>query len=108
MAPFIARAILWFIFGYFLFYTTREFNKLFALSINPYFAIIPAVLVYGFQEFMLKKWKTKEAVVSTNAAIESKFSKTFFVLAWILIVGLFLCIVVVWAGVIYKEITRYN
>ena len=106
MAPFIARAILCFIFGYFLFYTTREFNKLFALSINPYFAIIPAVLVYGLQEFMLKKWKTREDVVSTNAAIESKFSKVFFVLAWILIVSLFLCIVIVWAGVIYKEITR--
>ena len=108
MAPFIARAILWFIFGCFLFYTTDEFNRLFSLSINPYYAIIPAVLVYGFQEFMLKKWKTREEVVSTNTAIESKFGKAFFVLAWILIAGLFLCIVIVWAGVIYKEITRYN
>ena len=106
MAPFIARAILWFIFGCFLFYTTNEFNRLFALSINPYYAIIPAVLVYGFQEFMLKKWKTKEPVVSTNSAIESKFSKFFYVLSWLLIVSLFLCIVIVWAGVIYKEITR--
>jgi len=106
MASFIARAILWFIFGFFLFYTTEEFNRLFALSTNPYFAIIPAVLVYGFQEFMLKKWKTKGDVVSTNAAVESKFGKIFFILAWILIASLFLCIIIVWAGVIYKEITR--
>ena len=106
MSPFIARAILWFIFGFFLFYTTKEFNRLFSLSINPYFAIIPAVLVYGFQEFMLKKWKSRQEVVSTNAAIESKFSMVFYVLAWILIASLFLCIVIVWAGVIYKEITR--
>ena len=105
MAPFIARAILWFIFGFFLFYTIKEFNRLFALSINPYFAIIPAVLVYGFQEFMLRKWKTREEIVSTNAEIEAKFSKVFYVLVWILIVSLFLCIVIVWAGVIYKEIT---
>lgn len=105
MAPFIARAILWFIFGYFLFYTTKEFNRLFTLSINPYFAIIPAVLVYGFQEFMLKKWKTGEDVVSPKAAVESKFGKVFYLLAWILIASLFLCIVIVWAGVIYKQIT---
>ena len=106
MAPLIARAILWLIIGYFLFYTTKEFNRLFALSINPYFAIIPAVLVYGFQEFMLKKGKAKEEVVSTNAVIESKFGKVFHVIAWILIVSLFLCIVIVWVGVIYKEITK--
>ena len=106
MAPFIARAVLWFIFGFFLFSTTKEFNRLFALSINPYFAIIPAVFVYGFQEFMLKKWKTREEVVSTNAAKESKFGRIFYVLAWILIVSLFLCIVIVWAGVVYKQITK--
>ena len=106
MSPFIARAILWFIFGFFLFYTTKEFNRLFALSINPYFAIIPAVLIYGFQEFMLKKWKSKEEVVSTNAAVESKFGMVFYVIAWILIISFFLCILIVWAGVIYKEITK--
>ena len=106
MAPFIARAILWFIFAFFLFYTTKEFNRLFALSINPYFAIIPAVLVYGFQEFMMKKWKANEEVASTNAAIESKFDKVFFVIAWIFVVSLFLVIIIVWAGVIYKKITE--
>ena len=106
MAPFIARAILWLILGYFLFATTKEFNRLFSLSIDPYFAIIPAVLLYGFQELMLKKGKAKEDVVSTNAAIESKFGKVFYVMAWILIASLFLCIVIVWAGVIYKEITK--
>ena len=106
MAPFIARAILWFIFGFFLFYTTKEFNRLFALSINPYFAIIPAVLVYGFQEFMMKKWKANKEVVSTNAAVESKFGMVFYVSAWILIISLFLVILIVWAGVIYKKITE--
>ena len=106
MAPFIARAILWLIIGYFLFHTTKEFNRLFALSINPYFAIIPDVIVYGFQEVMLKKGKAKEWVVSTIAAIESKFGKVFPVISWILLVSLFLCIVIVWVGVIYKEITE--
>ena len=106
MATFIARAILWLIIGYFLFYTTKEFNRLFALSINPYFAIIPAVIVSGFQEVMLKRGRAKEEVVSNNATIESKFRKVFPVIAWILIVSLFLCIVIVWVGVIYKEITK--
>ena len=106
MAPFIARAILWLIFGYFLYATIKEFNRLFDLSINPYFAIIPAVLVYGFQEVMLRKGKAKEKVVSTDAAKESKLGKVFYAIAWILIASLFLCIVIVWAGVIYKQITK--
>ena len=106
MGQFIARAFLWFILAIFLFYTTKEFNRLFTLSINPYFVVIPAVFLYGCQEYMMKKWKAKKEVDPTNAAIESKFEKVFYVIAGFLAVCLFLGILIVWAGVIYKEITR--
>jgi len=63
MGTFIVRAIIWLIFGFFIYETINEFNKLFGLSLNPYFGIIPIALVYVFQEFLLKKWKVNEQAV---------------------------------------------
>ncbi len=104
MARYIARAILWFIFAFILFDTIKEFNRLFDLSLNPYSAIIPAVLIYVFQEFMLKRWKTYENAVITGKSINSIIIKIFYVVVWILVVSLFLGILIVWAAVIYKNI----
>ena len=106
MAPYIARAILSIIFAFILFDTIREFNRLFALSLNPYWAIIPAVIVYGFQEFMIKKWKADEGAVPTGKAKVSAIRKILYVIIWISVVGIFLGIIIVWAGVIYKAIIR--
>ncbi|MBW2410202.1 MAG: hypothetical protein JRF72_10420 [Deltaproteobacteria bacterium] len=63
MAPYIARAILAIIFAFILFDTIREFNRLFTLYLNPYWAIVPAAIFYDFQEFMIKKWKADESAV---------------------------------------------
>ena len=104
MARYIARAILWFIFAFILFDTIKEFNRLFDLSLNPYLAIIPAVLIYVFQEFMLKRWKTYENAVITGKSIKSIIIKIFYVVVWIMVVSLFLGILIVWAAVIYKNI----
>ena len=105
MASFIARAILWLIFAFFLFETVKEFNKLFSLSINPYLAIIPVVLMYGFQEFMVKKKKAYGETESTNNIIEARFGRVFYVMSGIFVIVFLLFIVLVWAGVIYKSIT---
>ncbi len=104
MAAYIARAILWFIFAFILFDTIKEFNRLFALSLNPYLAIVPAVLIYVFQEFMLKRWKTYENAVLTGRSVKSIIIKIFYVIVWIMVVGIFLGILIVWAAVIYKNI----
>ena len=106
MVPFIARTILWFIFAFILFDTINELNRLFALSLNPYWTIIPAVIVYGFQEFMIKKWKADEGGAPTGKTKVSTIRKILYVIIWITIVSIFLGIIIVWAGVIYKAIIR--
>ena len=106
MAPYIARAILAIIFAFILFDTIREFNRLLALSLNPCLAIFPAVIVYGFQEYMIKKWKADENAVPTDKTKISKIRKILYVIVWITVVSIFLGIIIVWAGVIYKAIIR--
>ncbi len=106
MAAFIARVILWFIFAFILFDTFNEFNRLFALSLNPYWAIVPAALVYGFQEFTIKKWAANESAVPTAKPTESIIRKIFYVIVCIIVVFIFLGILIVWAGVIYKAIIK--
>ncbi len=106
MAPYIARAILAIIFAFILFDTIREFNRLFALSLNPYLTVVPAVIVYGFQEFMIKKWKADESAVPTVKTKVSIIRKILYVIVWIMVVSIFLGIIIVWAGVIYKAIIR--
>lgn len=106
MAAFIARVILWFIFAFILFDTFNEINRLFTLSLNPYFAFVPAALIYGFQEFMIKKWAANESAVPTVKPTESIIRKIFYVIVCIIVVFIFLGILIVWAGVIYKAIIK--
>jgi hypothetical protein len=104
MVSLVARAVLCLIFGFFIYETINEFNKLFGLSLNPFFAIVPAVLIFVFQEFVIKKWRGNEKAVQINKPMEPKIDKVFYFIAWILVASLFLGILVVWAGVICKQI----
>ncbi len=104
MASLVARAVLCLIFGFFIYETINEFNKLFGLSLNPYFAIVPAVLVYVVQEFVIKKLRANEKAVPINKPMEPKIDKVYYFIAWILVAIFFLAILVVWAGMIYKQI----
>jgi hypothetical protein len=113
MIVFIARVILWFIFAFILFDTFNEFNRLFALSLTPYWAIVPDALVYGFKEFMNKKWAANEKKWAANESAaptvkptNSIISKIFYVIVCIIVVFIFLGILIVWAGVIYKAIIK--
>jgi hypothetical protein len=105
MGSFVGRAILCLIFGFSIYETINEFNKLFDLSLNPFFAIVPAVLVYVFQEFVIKKLRASEEAVPIYKPMETKIDKVFYFMVWILVVSFILGILVVWAGVIYKQIT---
>ena len=96
MASFMARAILWFIVGFILFDIIREFNRLFHRSLNPYYAIIPAVLNYLFQEYLFKKWKTHQEAPATRV------DKILIFMGWIIVGSFCLCVFIVWALVIYK------
>jgi hypothetical protein len=104
MASFVARAILCLIFGFFIYETIDEFNKIFGLSLNPYFAIVPAVLVYASQEFVIKRWKSNEKAVAINKPVEPRIDKVFYVIAWLLLAIFLFVTFAVWAGVIYKAI----
>ena len=106
MAPCIARTILWFIFAFILFDTINEFNRLFALFFSPYVAIVAVVIVYGFQEFIIKKKIANKITATNNSTPGSKITRVAYVSTWIIVAGLILGILVVWAGVIYKQIIR--
>jgi hypothetical protein len=104
MASLVARAILCLIFGFFIYETINEFNKLSGLSLNPYVAIVPTVLVFVFQEFVIKKFRANEKAVPIKKPARPKIDKVYYFIAWILVALFFLTIFAVWAGVIYKQI----
>lgn len=105
MASLVARAILCLIFGFFIYETIKEFHKLSGLSLNPYFAIVPAFLVFVFQEFVIRKFRANKKAVPIKETAGTRSDKVYYFIAWILLAIFFLAIFVVWAGVIYKQIT---
>ena len=106
MAPFAARAILFLIFGFFIYETINEFNKLFGLSLNPYLAIVPAVLVYVFQEFVINKLRAYEKAIAISKLMEKRIDKVIYLLAWVFLSILVIFSFVIWAGAIYKQSIR--
>lgn len=106
MPSLVARAILCIILGFFIYETINQFNKLFGLSLNPYFAIVPTVLVYVLQEWVIRKLRASERADPIDKPMQPRFDKVFYVIAWMLIAILFLVVFAVWAGVIFKEIIK--
>ena len=96
MVPFIGRAFLWFIVGFILFDIVREFNRLSNRSLNSYYAIIPTVLNYIFQEYLIKKWEVHRDAPS------KWFDKILICIGWIIVGGFCFCVLIVWALTIYK------
>jgi hypothetical protein len=86
---FVARAVLCMIFGFFIHETITEFNKLCGLSLNPYFAIFPTLLLYVFQEVVIRKWRANEKAIPINKPIKQKFDKVFYLIAWIIVASFF-------------------
>lgn len=105
MVPFIARAFLWLIFAIIIFDVIKESNKLFDLSINPYFAIVPAVLNFLFGEYIFKKWKFNQEA-QRRVSTASRTEKIILFIGCIIVGSLILCVLIVWALVIYKNIVE--
>jgi hypothetical protein len=108
MAPFAARAIISLIFGFLIYEAINEVNKIFGLSLNPYLAIVPAVLIYLFQEFVINKSIANEKVVPTNKAMNTRMDKVWYFFTWVLLSIFFIVILVFWAGTIYTQSIREN
>jgi hypothetical protein len=108
MAHFAARAIISLIFGFLIYEALNEFNKLFGLSLNPYLAltIVPAGLVYVFQEFVIKKLRANEKVVPINKPMNTRIDKVWSIFTWVLLSIFLIFILVIWAGAIYKQSIR--
>jgi len=102
MAPFAARAIISLIFGFLIYETINEVNKLFGLSLNPCFAIVPAVLIYSFQEFIINKFLANEKVVQISKPMNTRIDKVWYFFTWVLLSIFFIIILFFWAGSIYK------
>ena len=101
MAPYIARAVLWLIVTIILFDTIKEFNKLFHQSLNPYFAIVPAILNFLFGEYIFQKWRFNQEN-QINKSTESIIDKILILIGFIIVGSLIFCVLIVWALVIYK------
>jgi hypothetical protein len=84
-----------------LFDTINEFNKLFQQSLNPYLAIVPAVLNFLFGEYTFKKWKFNQETLG-NKSTETRIDKILVFIGCILVGSLIICVLIVWALVIYK------
>jgi hypothetical protein len=104
MASFAARAVIGLIFGFFIYETINESNKLFSLSLSPYlaFAIVPAALAYVFQEFVIKKLKAFENAISINKLVERRIDKAIYLLTWVFLSILVIFSFAIWAGAIYR------
>ena len=104
MAPFAARALIGLIFGFFIYETINESNNLFRLSLSPYlaFAIVPAVLVYVFQEYVIKKLRACEKAMAINKFVERRIDKFIYIFTWIFLSILVIFSFAIWAGAIYK------
>jgi Na+/H+ antiporter NhaD/arsenite permease-like protein len=106
MAALVARVALYLVFGFFIYETINELNKLFKLSLNPYFAIIPAAVIYVFQEFVIKKWKSNVDEFQVEKPGEAGIDKILFFVTWLLVAALFIGMFAIWAGVIYKQVIK--
>jgi hypothetical protein len=100
----VARAVVYLIFGVFMYEIIRAGNKLFGLSLNPSFAILPVGFIYVVQEVVIRKLKAKEKGLFLNNAEKSSFDRVFYGITWILILFFFLIILSVWGGLVYKQI----
>lgn len=104
MAHFAARAIIGIIFGFLFYETINESNKVFGLSLSPYlaFTIVPAVLIYVFQEFVIKKLRDYVKAIAITEPMERRIDKVIYLLTWVFLFILVIFAFVIWAGAIYK------
>ena len=107
MTSFIARAVLWLIFGFFVTEITNEF-KVFRVPVPWYSVMGPVMLLFGLQEALLKRLEIKRRSSTDTDLAQSKWFKIFYVAMWIFAICMLISIPLVWWGVIKKAITAGN
>jgi hypothetical protein len=107
MGSFIARAVLWLVFGFFLTDIINEF-KAFDMPVPLYAVMGSVMLLFGLQEALLKRLKIKRRFEADAEFEESTLFKFFYIAMWIFVVCLVISIPIVWWGAIKKAITEGN
>ena len=107
MGPFIARAVLWLVFGFFLTDIINEF-KWFKMPVRWYAVMGPVLLLFGLQEAFLKRLEIKRKSLTDTEIQESKAFKFFYILVWVIVTFLLIGIPIVWWGAIKKTISDAN
>jgi hypothetical protein len=105
MGPFIARALMWLVFGFFTANIINEF-KLFNIPVSWYAVMVPVILLFGLQEAILKRLEIKRKTLTDADIQKSKTFKLLYILVWIFVICLLPSIPLVWWGVIKKTITE--
>ena len=105
MGPFIARAVMWLVFGFLIANIINEF-KVFNATVPWYAVMSPVMLLFGLQEAILKRLEIKRRALTDADIQESKTFKLLYILVWIFVICLLLSIPLVWWGVIKKTITE--
>ena len=104
MGPFIARAVLWLIFGFFVTNIINEF-RLFDMPVPWYAVMGPIMLLFGLQEAVLKRMEIKRVSAPDDKFVESRWFKILYIAMWIFVICLLVSSPIVWWGVIKKTIT---
>lgn len=104
MTAFIARAVLWLIFGFFATDIINEF-RLFDMPVQWYAVMGPVMLMFGLQEAVLKRLEIKRVASTDPDFAESRWFKIFYIAMWIFVICLLAGIPIIWWGVIKKTIT---
>jgi hypothetical protein len=104
MGPFIARAVLWLIFGFFVINIINEF-RLFDMPVRWYTVMLPVMLLFGLQEAVLKRIEIKRVSATDPQFLESRWFKILYVAMWVFVICLLVSIPIVWWGAIKKAIT---
>ncbi|MEJ2727239.1 MAG: hypothetical protein P8185_01800 [Deltaproteobacteria bacterium] len=107
MTSFIARAVLWLIFAFFVIDVINE-SKVFSVPVPWYSVMGPVMLLFGLQEAVLKRLEIKRKSSTDPELAQSKWFKIFYVAMWIFVIGLLISIPLVWWGVIKKATTAGN
>ena len=104
MAAFIARAVLWLVFGFFVTNIINEF-RLFDMPVPWYAVMGPVMLLFALQEAVLKRLEIKRVAATNSEFLESRWFKIFYVVMWIFVICLLVSIPIVWWAVIKKAVT---
>jgi hypothetical protein len=103
MASLIARFFIWLTLGWVIYEIILESNKLFALSVNPYWGIIAPLIIFICQEYEIRKEVIgkKSNAADEPIVLENRY---FSIIIWLLVLCLLLGVVtMVWLGLIYKQ-----